>query len=240
MALLEICVDSVDGIKIAADNGADRIELCSALAVGGLSPSLSLLTTAQKIGIPVNVMVRPRSGSFLYSDAEIKGMIEEINQVREMKLAGVVFGVGSHNGLDFVNIKKLCCAAKGLDISIHRVVDLLPDRLSILPKLARLGVKRILTSGGFINAYDGISDISKLIEQSPSGLSIMPGSGITPHNIHQILVETGASEVHASAASIRNMSSHQKSVELGFELPTTRWIDGHKVAEMNEICRLLT
>ena len=221
MTTLEVCVDSLNGLKAAIDGGADRIELCSALSIGGLSPSLSLLEAATASPIPVYVMIRPRAGNFLYSASELLGMQREIAQVRDLGLAGVVLGAGSSNGLDWGALEQLTQAAKGMGTTLHRVVDLLPNRLEILKKTSDMGFERVLSSGGHARAIDGMEDLAAQTDAAPTGLSIMPGSGISPENAAQILSRTGASEIHASASALVQMDD-QSLVELGFTPPQAK------------------
>jgi copper homeostasis protein len=237
VVLLEICVDTINGLHTAVDNGADRIELCSALSVGGLSPSFALLTEAQKVGVPVHVMVRPRAGSFKYSPEEIDGMIQEIIHVKSLGLSGVVFGVGTEVGLDWPALKQLCLAAAGLDITVHRVVDLLTpeDRLAALPKLGILGVDRVLTSGGLTKAVDSIPELKQLIGAAPENMVVMPGSGVTASNIEEILAETSATEIHTSAG-IKTDNQSAKSLELGFENINSRETSASLVRLLKSLC----
>jgi len=233
MALLEICVDTLDGLNIAVANGADRIELCSALTLGGLSPSYALLAAAQRCNVPVHVMVRPRPGSFIYSPDELSFMVHEIEQIKQMGLAGVVIGGGSELGLDWVALKLLCNAGQGLDITVHRVIDLLPsnERMAAMEELNKMGVKRILTSGGAAKAIDALGDIKSLIAKSPEGFVVMPGSGVTTDNIEYIVSETNALEIHASASvSIGHVS--EKAIKLGFDSSDRRTTSAEVIRSM--------
>jgi copper homeostasis protein len=237
MALLEICVDTIKGLSTAVENGADRIELCSVLTAGGLSPSYTLLVAAQTVNVPVHVMVRPRAGDFQYSSEELDGMIQEIALVRKMGLAGVVFGAGNETGLDWSALKKLCEAAEDLDITVHRVVDLLTpeNRLAALPKLHKLGVDRILTSAGRAKAIDSVTELKQLIDAAPSQLVVMPGSGVSTLNIEEILTVTSATEIHASAG-VQAVNQRPKSLELGFESINSRETSASLVRQLKRLC----
>jgi len=199
--LLEICVDSHAGLTAAIEGGADRIELCAALDLGGLSPSLALMKAARDCPIPVYCMIRPRPGDFLFSSGEIAGMCSEIEQVRQIGLAGVVLGAGSPDRLDIATLKTLAAAAVGMGRTLHRVVDLLKDRKLVPALVHSLGFERILTSGGVPNVADGLNDIAAMTAAAPTDISIMPGGGVTPENAASILHRTGAREIHASARS---------------------------------------
>lgn len=213
--LLEICVDSHAGLAAAIAGGADRIELCAALDLGGLSPSPALLQAASDCPVPVYCMVRPRAGDFLYSSDEIAGMCMEIANVHRIGLAGVVLGAGSSDGLDIPTLKTLSSAADGMGRTLHRVVDLLSD-FNDVPSIAHdLGFERVLTSGGAQKAIDGLDIIGPMSTVAPSGLSIMPGGGVTPDNAASILRRTGTFEIHASARS--DISDHPTKLQrLGF------------------------
>lgn len=212
---LEICVDSHAGLAAAIRGDADRIELCAALGLGGLSPSLSLLKAAQDCPVPVYCMVRPRPGDFVFSSAEIAGMCAEIAQIRALGLAGVVLGAGSPDGLDVPALEALVAAAKGLGTSLHRVVDLVKDRNLAVRIAGDLGFERVLTSGGMPKAIDGIDAIASMVATAPQGLSVMPGGGVTPENAADILRRTGAREIHGSASRI-TASGSSKLRELDF------------------------
>ena len=235
MVRLEICVDTLAGLTAAIRGGADRIELCSALPLGGLSPSLSLLHAAADCPVPVFVMVRPRAGGFRYSDDELAGMEREIRQIRDMRFAGVVFGAGCRDGLDFPALHRLAAAASGLGKTLHRVVDLLPDRRPILESIHGLGFERILTSGGRPTAVEALDEIKDLVAMAPAGLSIMPGSGIRPETLPTILQHTGAKEVHASAG-VRLPTGEEKEVALGFRPTTATGATEDSVRALKDLC----
>lgn len=214
MTVLEICVDTVAGLEAAVRGGADRVELCAALAVGGLSPGEGLLDAARQCPVPVYAMVRPRAGDFLWSPPELAMMEAEIARVRALGLAGVVLGAGGPDGLDFAALSRLAAAAEGLGRTLHRVVDLLPDRRAILGDVRAMGFERVLTSGGARTAAEGAADIAGLVAAAPQGLSIMPGSGIDESNAAALLRRTGAREVHASASA--PVATDSVLVDLGF------------------------
>ena len=235
MIRLEICVDTVAGLTAAIRGGADRIELCSALPLGGLSPSLSLLHAAADCPVPVFVMVRPRAGGFVYSDDELAGMEREIRQIRDMRFAGVVFGAGCRNGLDFPALQRLAAAASGLGKTLHRVVDLLPDRRAILGSVRSLGFERILTSGGRPTAVEALDEIRDLVAMAPAGLSIMPGSGVRPKTLPTILERTGAKEIHASAG-VALPTDGEKEAVLGFRPRTITSATEDSVRALKNLC----
>ncbi|MCW4116448.1 copper homeostasis protein CutC [Aurantimonas sp. MSK8Z-1] len=205
--ILEICVDDAAGLDAAVAGGADRIELCAALGLGGLSPSEALLQAARGCPVPVYAMVRPRAGDFLWSDAELGVMAAEIARVRALGLAGVVLGAAADapgTALDMPALARLSQAAEGLGRTLHRVIDLLPSRTPVLADVAALGFERVLTSGGATAALAGLEDLAAQVAAAPPGLAVMPGGGIRPDNVAAVLRRSGAREVHASASAARS------------------------------------
>ncbi|MEO1222682.1 MAG: copper homeostasis protein CutC [Pseudomonadota bacterium] len=236
---LEICVDSHAGLAAAIEGGADRIELCAALDLGGLSPSLSLLKAAQDCPVPVYCMVRPRPGDFVFSLAEIAGMCAEIAQIRDLGLAGVVLGAGSPDGLDVAALKTQAAAAEGLGRTLHRVVDISDDPIHAVDIASDLGFERVLTSGGAPKAIEAVDKIASMVSAAPEGLSVMPGGGVTPDNAANILHRTGAHEIHGSARRITAAGS-SKLRELEFIGDQQRETDAATVRALKEAIRQST
>ena len=198
MVKIEVCVDSVQGLRAAIEGGADRVELCSALDVGGLSPNSELIAVARDTDVPVMAMVRPRAGGFCWIEAEIQLCLAEIAAVREAGLAGVVIGAAHVSGaLDLATLERFIAAAKGLDITLHRVVDETPDPVQAAMDAEKLGIRRILSSGGSASAIDGLVVLRQMARVA-SKTSIMPGAGVAPENIARIVKQIEASEIHGS------------------------------------------
>ncbi|NHO33172.1 copper homeostasis protein CutC [Acetobacter fallax] len=199
---LEVCVESLSSLRAAADGGADRIELCSALALGGLTPSPGLLALAACQSTPVFVMIRPRAGDFVFSSDEEDTMHQDINAVAGHALAGVVLGASKPDGsLDTACLRRLLdhARARGLHhATLHRAFDLTPDPEAALEEAIALGFERILTSGGAATAEAGASTLRTLCEKSRGRIAIMAGSGVTAANAVSLLTETGVNELHAS------------------------------------------
>lgn len=222
--LLEICVDDVAGLDAAVAGGADRIELCSALGSGGLTPSRGFMATAAKAPIPVYALIRPRVGDFTYSAAEVSVMEADIASARDVGLAGVVIGATTADAkLDADVIRRLVRAADGLDLTLHRASDVVADMDAALELAVELGFSRILTSGGARHAEEGMETLTKLASRSAGRISIMPGGGVRPQNAARLLALPGIRELHASCSEAS--ASDARLVELGFSSETTRRTD---------------
>jgi copper homeostasis protein len=196
---LEVCVESFDDALIAAENGADRIEYCSALAVGGLTPTPGALARIGDIAVPCFVMIRPRPGNFVYSDGEIETMTREIALARDAGAQGVVFGASKDDGsLDGNALRLLCDAAGGMAKTLHRAFDITPDPFVALETAVELGFDRILTSGQKNTAEEGCTLIADLIARAGERIIILPGSGVTAANASTLRAKTGTSQLHAS------------------------------------------
>ncbi|MFP5078437.1 copper homeostasis protein CutC [Rhizobium sp. YIM 134829] len=198
--LLEVCVDDAEGLDAAVAGGADRIELCAALALGGLTPSIGLMKRAAEAPIPVFAMIRPRAGSFVFSETEVAIMEAEIDAARASGLAGVVLGANrADHSLDEATLARLLRRAEGLGHTLHRAFDLTPDKAAALEQAITLGFDRILTSGGALKAIDALPALAALEKQAAGRIRLMPGSGVTAANAAALL-ETGVRELHASCA----------------------------------------
>jgi len=199
---LEVVTDTVAGVHAAVAGGADRIELVSALGVGGVTPSLGLMRAAAACGIPVRAMIRPRPGDFTYSAAEIDLMRQDIDAARDAGLAGIVVGANLATGpLDAAVIETLVRHAVGLEVAIHRSFDLAPDPAEAIAACIALGLVTLLTSGGPRHAADGIDGLAKYVAQARGRIEIMAGSGVTPANAAAIVAGSGVSWLHASCSA---------------------------------------
>ena len=201
MAILEICAGSVESAIAARDGGAQRIELCAALEIGGVTPSAGLIAEARKVeGLVLNVIIRPRGGDFLYDDYEIACMEEDIRTCKSLGVDGVVIGALTANGdIDTATCKRLIKVADGMSVTFHRAFDMCHNPQKALEELIALGCHRVLTSGQAPTAEAGIELLSKLVEQANGRIIIMPGCGVNSNNAAKILKATGANEIHASA-----------------------------------------
>jgi copper homeostasis protein len=230
--LLEICVDDAAGLAAAIEGGADRIELCSALDLGGLTPSKGLMALAATAPVPVYALIRSRPGDFVYSAAELDVMMHDIETAREAGLAGVVLGAaGADGALDTGALQKLVRAARGLGTTLHRVFDLAPDKAEAIEAAVELGFERILTSGGAPTAAEGADMIEAALAIAAGRISIMPGGGINSVTVGALLPRLGAAEIHASCSAQRK-DLDQKLVRLGFSPAELRQTSQAEVAAL--------
>lgn len=197
---LESCCTSLEEVKKACLCGADRIELCEDISSGGVTPSLDLLEkTLSSSTIPVNAMIRPRGGNFVYSEDEIQQMIKDINSFKDLDVNGFVFGcLTSDNEVDIPAMKKLMTAASGKPVTFHRAFDSVRDPQKALEDIISLGCTHILTSGNTENAFDGRFNIAKLVEQAAGRITIIAGKGIRAGNLQQIAEDSHASQFHGT------------------------------------------
>lgn len=219
MATLEVCCGTLTSVLHAAQGGAQRIELCSGLDEGGLTPSLGLINAALQVeGIRKHILIRPRGGDFLYSEAEQDIIVDDIFAARRAGADGVVVGALTPDGhIDQEACLRFLDAAKGeyvdfaegdldeayllppVSVTFHRAFDLCADPLDALETLIRLRFDRLLTSGQAPTAEAGIPMLQTLVRQAAGRIVIMPGCGVNPANAQKILSQTGAQEIHASA-----------------------------------------
>ena len=230
--LLEICVDDLDGVEAAATGGADRIELCSGLALGGLSPSPSFAASALEGGLVVHAMVRPRPGDFVYSAEELALMIAEVRMLASAGVHGVVVGATRVDGSpDTDSLARLRDAAAGIHIVLHRAIDLAPDPIQAIELACSLGYDHVLSSGGAATAAEGAEMLAQMVAAAAGRLSIIAGSGITPDNVASLMQATRVPVVHASAASGEHWAD-PRVADFGFGPTLRRRTDPAKVAAL--------
>ncbi|EIM01424.1 copper homeostasis protein CutC [Rhodanobacter thiooxydans] len=199
--LLEIAANSVASALAAQEGGADRVELCIALELGGLTPSHAQIALArERLRIPLYVLIRPRAGDFLYDDLECETMQRDIEACVALGCDGVVLGVLDAEGeVDMPRCRALIAAAGKLGVTFHRAFDLSRDPARGLEDIVALGCERVLTSGAQASAVKGVALIRDLVAQANGRLTVMPGAGITAQNIAALAAATGAREFHTSA-----------------------------------------
>jgi copper homeostasis protein len=230
---LEICTNSYQSAMNAEKAGADRIELCSELSVGGITPSYGLLKKiSEEITIPINVLIRPRSGNFQYSKEEFSLMKENIKLCKELGFNGIVSGVlNIDNSIDIERTKKLIELSKPLSFTFHRAFDCVSNPKKSLEILIELKVDRILTSGSQEKATQGIELLKELKQLAKDRIIILPGSGINKKNA-VLFKEVGFKEIHTSASK---NSPEEKSLFFGNHTQTVSNIETIK-----EILKVIT
>lgn len=195
---VEVCVDSVASAIAAERGGATRVELCSCLIEGGVTPNAGLIaTTRAAISIPLHVMIRSRAGDFLYDSHEFDGMRRDIALAQRLGANGIVFGVLNVAGcVDLARTRELTELARPLAVTFHRAFDMTADLFRALEDLCMLGVDRVLTSGGEQTAVLGQQTIAQLVTRAHGKIAVMAGSGIKPDNARRLIEETGVKEIH--------------------------------------------
>ncbi|WP_250005236.1 copper homeostasis protein CutC [Actinoplanes sp. M2I2] len=203
MVAFELAVQDAHGLDVAARLTVDRIELCSALPLGGVTPSLGFVEAATgTAGIPpVHVLVRPRPGGFEYEPAEVAVIVADVRHARAAGAAGVVVGGLRGGRVDASLVERVIEAAAGADVTFHRAFDNAEDPYAAIDALVGLGVRRILTSAGAANVADALPALARLVEAAAGRIEIMAGGGVRPGVVGKI-VETGVPAVHASAKHV--------------------------------------
>lgn len=216
--VLEVCVDDIAGLDAAQQGGADRIELCSSLGCGGLTPSAGLMAEAARRSLPVIALIRPRSGGFVYSEAEVRVMQHDIARAAELGLTGVAIGaLTPERQLDLALLERLIRATDGrLQLTLHRAFDLVREPGAALEAAIALGFQRVLTSGGAPTAAAGAAQLAALVRQSQDRIRILAGSGIRPDNVADLLAATGVHEVHASCRAPAHEAQPEELLAFGF------------------------
>ena len=196
--VLEIVAQSAEDARIAEAAGADRLELVSALALGGLTPSLGTLEEViARCNLPLVAMLRPRSGGFAYSEGELAAMERDGERFLAAGARGLVFGALDTEGVDVRANARL--VQLGGEAVFHRAFDTLPDPVGSLERLIDLGIRRVLTSGGRGSALEGADAIRRLVEAADGRIEIMPGGGVRPSNVADLVSGTGVDQVHLGA-----------------------------------------
>lgn len=203
---LEICTGDPIGVLAAMEGGADRVELCSGLAEGGLTPSIGVTRFATQ-RICTNVLLRPRAGDFVYDSSEIEVMERDAEAAVEAGAAGIVIGALTRDGrIDTHACRRLLARAEGLQNTFHRAFDVLADPFEALEQIIDMGFSRVLTSGQQSSARAGAELIASLHEQAAGRIRIMAGAGVSPANALEILSTSQADDLHASARSLKPSS----------------------------------
>ena len=200
-AVLEVCAGCIESVYAAHKGGAYRVELCSGLDEGGITPSVGFVEAAMSVpGLRKHVLIRPRGGDFLYTEAERRVIWRDIEFMKDLGVDGIVVGALKSDGsIDVEAMHDFMKAAEGVDVTFHRAFDLCNDAQKSLEEIIELGCCRVLTSGLAATAELGIPVLKDLVEQAADRISIMPGCGVNAHNAAEIVMGIGAVEIHASA-----------------------------------------
>lgn len=228
MRIIEICANSAQSCVEAEAGGAKRVELCAGRPEGGTTPSYGEIRMAQRLTskIDINVIIRPRGGDFLYTEAEIGSMLLDIELCKQLGVHGVVFGCLTKEGdIDVPLMRRLIETAAPLSVTCHRAFDVCRDPFRAMEELIDLGCDRILTSGQQSDAVKGIPMIKQLVERADDRIIIMPGCGVREENIALIEQETGAKEFHTSARSVlySRMEYRNEQVPMGSNVVTSEF-----------------
>ncbi len=204
MYTLEVACGNMDSVHAAINGGADRIELCAALSVGGITPGDGFIRHAIEVSnVPVFVMIRPREGDFVYTQEEFEIMLKDITRCRELQVQGVVAGMLHPDGnIDVERSAKLVEAAGSMSVTFHRAFDLSKDPLVSLEAIIQCGFHRLLTSGQEYSAPTGAACISQLMKQNAGRIQIMAGAGVNAQNVVSLIQNTGVREVHLSGKTM--------------------------------------
>jgi copper homeostasis protein len=213
----EICVESPDAL-LGCIGIADRIELCSALDIGGLTPSYGLMKQAKASGLETHVLIRPRGGDFTMTATDIATAVADIRAAHNIGLHGVVIGAEQGNALDRAALAEMVQAADGMDITLHRVIDVLDDPIAAMDTAIELGFKRILTSGSALSAPHGVAGLAQLHAASAGRIEIMAGAGINSHNISTITDQTNITAFHSSCSAKTPLTQRHAAFGLGKEM----------------------
>lgn len=201
---VEICAQSITSALAAQEGGAHRIELCTALEVGGLTPSAATIMEAKRLlHIDICVLIRPRAGDFVYSPIEFDIIKKDIVFCKEQGIKGVVVGILKENKeLDIEKMRELAEIARPMEVICHRAFDQTPDGFVALKQLIDMGYDRVLTCGQAENVVKGQEKLRKLVEVAQDRIQIMPGNGVTFENIKEILTHTHVKDIHLTAKNL--------------------------------------
>lgn len=232
MATLEVCIDSIAGLNACSKGRPDRVELCSALALGGLTPSVGLMRLAASTDLPIFAMIRPRAGDFNFNNDEIAVMCDDIAAASKAGLSGVVLGISNSSRNAELNVdalEKLVKAAGPMSKTLHRIIDTLDNPLEGMEQAIELGFDRILSSGGKPSVENGTSLLTRLHRQAAGRIVIMAGAGLTPALVETIHRQTGITSYHSSCS--RALGDTMIQNVLGFSNETLRVTDADIICQ---------
>lgn len=237
---LEIIAFTIDSCVEAQKAGADRIELCDNHSEGGTTPSFAFIKQARKVlQIELFPMIRHRGGDFLYSNLEFEIMLEDVKHCRQLGCDGVVAGFLLEDGsVDRARASRFVDAAYPMETTFHRAFDRVDNVSESLEDIIQCGFTRVLTSGGYPTAIEGIKNLNALKQLADDRIIIMPGSGIRSANIEMIMKETGAFEIHSSARKMTGSAMQFTNLKMG-ESEAVPAVDGDEVRKMKGVMKTL-
>lgn len=239
--LVEVCVGSLEDAKAAERAGADRLELCGAVEVGGLTPSAGLIeAVTEGVDLPVMVMIRPRPGGFCYSEAEFETAVRDLKVAMQYHIAGVVFGFLREGGqVDLSRCSQFVELAEARETVFHRAFDVAAEPLVALDELIDAGVTRVLTSGQSVTALHGADLIRQLRERANERIEVLPGGGIRASNVAEIIAQTGCSQVHVGASAASCDRSLPSDCEIDFVASDYLAGGRHRVVDQESVAAVL-
>ena len=238
--LIEACCGSADDALEASRGGADRVELNAALYLGGLTPSVgSLRVLREASAVPVMAMLRPREGGFHYTETAFASMLADGEHLLSAGADGLVFGCLTPDGeIDEPRVRALVALCGGRPAVFHRAIDVVPDWRRALEALIRCGVTRVLTSGQAKTALLGAQTIAQMVRFAQGAIEILPGAGVTPDNVLELLEITGCTQVHLSRRRELRDSSTRANPSLRFGHPQSPPEDVYKMTDVEAFARL--
>jgi copper homeostasis protein len=237
---LEICIDSLRSALAAEAGGADRLEVCQSLELGGLSPSAGLLAgVRERSRLPLFVMLRPRAGDFVHDELEREQILRDLDRARELGADGYVSGALTRDGdIDAGFLERLVDEVGEQPLTFHRAFDHCRDPRAGLETLIACGVKRVLTSGQAPSVEEGVELLGALQEQARGRITLLLGGGLRAETLRAVLEQTGAQEVHASASIELERESGPEGIRLGsagLEAGARRVTDEQRVRALRAI-----
>ena len=215
MNQLEIACFNLESAVIAQENGADRVELCAEMEVGGTTPDVEITKQVRELlTIDLNVMIRPRGGNFVYSDVEFQQMKNEVLQFKEIGINGFVFGIlNENNSIHTAQNTELVTLAKPFPCTFHRAFDEVEDAFQSLEDVIACGFQTILTSGQKPNVLEGVNRLTELVAKANNRIVMMPGGGLRSTNIEFLQEKTGATFYHSSAITDGSETANPEEVQ---------------------------
>lgn len=246
--MVEVCVGSLADALVAASAGANRLELCSATEIGGLTPSIGTLELVlERVTLPVMVMIRPRAGGFCYDQDDFSTALRDAERALKLGAQGIVFGFLTRDGrIDAARCREFVELTGSRQTVFHRAFDFVPEPLDAADQLAQLGITRLLTSGQQPTAFDGALLIRQVVERCAARMEVLPGGGITSQSACEVVRATGCTQVHVGAGTRAEDGSLGANVALELvgakylERGSFRRVNGSLVSEIVERLSTIT